>query len=137
MHETVDTDNLVGHEFANLFPMISGKQFDELVASIADPAIGMIEPIITFEGKILDGPNRYAAAQAAGVELDPKFHFKQFNGTEAEALAYVVTAIISSAGTFHLLKEPWPPLLSQLCNRAARAAAAPILQSRYSKPVKP
>ncbi len=53
------------HELANLFPWIEDARFDELVASIKQN--GLLEPIWTLDGKILDGRNRYKACYEAGV----------------------------------------------------------------------
>lgn len=54
------------HEIANVFPLIEGKEFEELVADVR--AYGVREPIVLFQGKILDGRNRWRAAQQAAVE---------------------------------------------------------------------
>jgi ParB-like chromosome segregation protein Spo0J len=58
--------DLQSHSIADAFPMMVGPEFAELVADIK--ANGVREPIVLHEGKILDGRNRYRAAQAAGVE---------------------------------------------------------------------
>lgn len=71
------------HKYATFFPMMEGEEFDALVSDIK--AHGLLEPIITFEDKILDGRNRYRACQKAGVE--PKFKAYQGNGV----LTYVVS----------------------------------------------
>jgi hypothetical protein len=64
------------HPLANLFPLIEGAEFDELVASVR--ANGLLEAITVFEGAILDGRNRFRACQAADVE--PRF--AQFSGRD-------------------------------------------------------
>ncbi len=54
-------DNLVAHELANLLPMIDGNRFAELREDIRKN--GVLEPIKLFEGRILDGRNRYKAGR--------------------------------------------------------------------------
>jgi hypothetical protein len=54
------------HRLAEVFPLLEGKEFEGLCQDIADK--GLLEPIWTYEGKILDGRNRYRACLAVGVE---------------------------------------------------------------------
>lgn len=55
------------HPYADAFPMASEEELEELAASIA--AVGLIHPIVlTPEGLVLDGRNRLAACEKAGVE---------------------------------------------------------------------
>jgi ParB-like chromosome segregation protein Spo0J len=76
------------HELANVFPLLEGAQFDDLVASIR--ANGQYEPIITYQGMILDGRNRYRACLKAGVE--PYFGDTRFDGTFEEARDFVIAS---------------------------------------------
>ena len=45
------------HPLANLFPLIEGAEFDDLVADVK--INGVRDPIRIFQDKILDGRNRH------------------------------------------------------------------------------
>jgi ParB-like chromosome segregation protein Spo0J len=73
------------HPLADIFPLMEGEEFDALVADIE--ANGQREPITLFEGKILDGRNRYRACVKVGIEVKTE----PFEGTEADARAFVIS----------------------------------------------
>jgi ParB-like chromosome segregation protein Spo0J len=73
------------HEIANCFPLIQGTDFLDLVEDVRKH--GLLQAILTFEGKILDGRNRFRACEVAGVQ--PRF--VAFQGTWEEARATVVS----------------------------------------------
>ena len=70
-------DSLTFHPIAEIFPMIEGPEFDALVADVREH--GLREPIVTFEGAILDGRNRFRACQAAGIP----YRLEPFRGDDA------------------------------------------------------
>ncbi len=63
------------HPATELFPMMGDAELQELADDIA--ANGLQVPIVTFQGKILDGRNRYAACELAGIQP----HFSEWQGT--------------------------------------------------------
>lgn len=86
------------HRLCDPFPVMSDLQLIELADDIA--AHGLREPIKLFEGKILDGRNRYTALLRCGKEIP----YRVFDGTEAEAEA---TAYVMSKNVWrrHLTQE--------------------------------
>jgi hypothetical protein len=57
------------HPVADLFPMLTGEEFDELTASIQEQ--GLLQPItLDTGGRVLDGRNRLAACARLGVIPD-------------------------------------------------------------------
>lgn len=68
------------HELADIFPLIADSEYAELVADIREH--GLLEDIILFEDKIIDGRNRYRACLDAGVQ--PRFKEWTGNGSPVE-----------------------------------------------------
>lgn len=64
------------HEIANIFPLMEGQGYKDLVTDIAQN--GLINPIILYDGKILDGRNRYRACMEIGILPD----FQEYAGTD-------------------------------------------------------
>lgn len=60
------TGGLMFHSLANVFPLIEGSEFEAFCEDISNN--GQREPIVLFEGKILDGRNRYRATVALNIE---------------------------------------------------------------------
>jgi hypothetical protein len=80
----VPPGELETHPLANIFPLLEGAAFEELVADIG--AYGLREDITLFDNQILDGRNRYRACIASGVE--PRF--RDYVGDDP--IAFVISA---------------------------------------------
>jgi ParB-like chromosome segregation protein Spo0J len=74
------------HRLADIFPMLEDDDLKALAEDIK--AKGLTEPITLYEGKVLDGRNRYRACDLAELELEPH-DFTQYKGDDA--LGFVVS----------------------------------------------
>lgn len=83
---------LQNHPIADVMPILTGKELKNLAADIA--AHGIRNPIVLFEGKVLDGRNRLRAAKMARVTPKPE-NFKDFEGTWEEAVDFAYSENIT------------------------------------------
>jgi ATP-dependent Lon protease len=75
------------HPYSEVFPIIAGDQFEELVEDIKEH--GLREKIWTYEGKILDGRNRFLACKKAKVKPE----YREFKGKDP--LSFIVSLNVS------------------------------------------
>lgn len=54
------------HEYSNFLPLMQGEDFESLVEDIREN--GLLHAITLYDGKIIDGRNRYLACEKANVE---------------------------------------------------------------------
>lgn len=79
---------MIAHPYADRFPMLGDEELDRLAADIAEN--GLQQPIVLDgEGRILDGRNRWAACERAGVTPDTV----TFDGDDEAA--FVLSANVS------------------------------------------
>jgi ParB-like chromosome segregation protein Spo0J len=71
------------HSLANIFPMMDAESLQSLSDDIKQH--GLHESILVYEGKILDGRNRYRACNMAGVDPD----FDTYDGDDP--LSFVIS----------------------------------------------
>lgn len=74
------------HEYAKRYPILPQNELESLAADIE--ANGLIEPIVLYEDKILDGRNRYAACKMIGLD---KIKMIKFAGSDEEAINFVIS----------------------------------------------
>jgi hypothetical protein len=130
-------DTVTVHPAADLFPMMSGTQLDELAADIA--AHGLQEPIVWFGGQLLDGRGRIAAIeripdQQLRKQLQVRVAEPQ-NGRiltgSVDPYAYVVSANVHRR---HLTAEQKRKLIADLIKanpgRSDRQIAAEVGSNR-------
>jgi hypothetical protein len=71
------------HELAKMLPLMNEPDNDELAANMEK--VGQQVPIVLFEGKILDGRNRYRACEKLGIEP------RTVNYSKDQARDYVIS----------------------------------------------
>jgi DNA modification methylase len=79
---------LKAHRFAELLPMMTEMEWSALMEDIR--LNGQQEPIVLYQGQILDGRNRWRAI----MKLNGQPQFTRFKGSEAEALAFVKSKLM-------------------------------------------
>jgi len=79
------TGKLEPHKLSQLLPKMTREEMTELIADIEKN--GLQQSIVLYQAQILDGNHRYWACTAAKKPM----HFLGFEGTEAEAKAYVIS----------------------------------------------
>jgi hypothetical protein len=81
------------HPLANIFPMMDEGALNELVADIREH--GMLERLTVYEGKILDGRNRYRALQRIDPTITMDHNFPPVHwvltGTRDDALDVIIS----------------------------------------------
>jgi ParB-like chromosome segregation protein Spo0J len=85
------TEPLKFHPLADIFPLMEGTEFEQLVTDIKEN--GLCEKMVVYEGRILDGRNRYRALERLG-EFPPSHPdcFRQAPcKDDEEARAYVIS----------------------------------------------
>jgi len=113
------------HPLADVFPLMEGAEFDELVADIK--AHGLREHIVLHDGRILDGRNRYRACLAAGVPHTTT------NGDAriGDPAAYVISANIRRR---HLTAEQKRELIAKLIKAAPEKSDRQIAETVKASP---
>ena len=74
----MEIEKIQSHEYADIFPMMDGTDFDNLKKDLTDNGFDRTRPIILHDSKILDGRNRFKAC----IELNIKPSFEKFEGEE-------------------------------------------------------
>ncbi len=124
------------HPLCALFPRMGGNEFAALVTDIK--ANGLRQPIITHNGMILDGGNRYEACLQAGVKptmqeykgenlvtyvMSANFHRRHLSSGQQAAIVASATDWANAQTQGRPGKPEGPPVLNTVSARAAVSGA--------------
>jgi hypothetical protein len=106
------------HPLADMFPLLEGKDFDDLVKDIEQNT--QLDDIDITDGEIIEGRNRALACQKLGIE--PKYHERKFK-SEAGIAAFIYSKNIARR---HLTAEQKRDLIIKCADwsKSDRAIAA-------------
>lgn len=85
---STETKTYLFHELSSYLPLLEGDEFDALVEDIR--LYGQIEPAVLYEGKLLDGRNRYRVCKLLKQDLITK-EWKPSTATGSTPLQYVIS----------------------------------------------
>jgi ParB-like chromosome segregation protein Spo0J len=104
--------------------MIEGEQLEQLKNDIKEH--GLLQPIVLYEGKILDGRNRYTACKQLGIE--PKI--EEYSGSKP--LEYVISLNLQRR---HLKADQRAVLAQEIVPILAEEARKRMMKGRNDDPV--
>jgi hypothetical protein len=124
------SEELKFHPLADIFPLMEGAEFDALVADIKANALRY--KITLYEGKILDGRNRYRAMLAAG-DTPTKEHFFEYKPAVSSdtPLSYVITANLHRR---HLTAEDKRKVITKLLKASPEKSDRQIAKAAKASP---
>ena len=116
------------HPLSNMFPLMQGEESDALVEDIRKN--GQREPIVLYQGKVLDGRNRHNACLAAEVGLKISKHEDDcpYIGDPA---AYVISKNIHRR---HLTAEQKRDLIAKLLKAEPKKSDRQIADTVKASP---
>lgn len=111
------------HPVANVFPMMSDAEIDDLARDILEN--GQREPVWMYQGQVIDGRNRMAACERIGRPPTTR----EFLGADDELLPFVISLNLKRR---HLTESQRMMVAANVANlahgvRADRAANLPVL----------
>ena len=106
-------DPMIDQEFADKIPPLTKEEFEQLEANILADGV-VINPLIVWNGVIVDGHNRYRILQMH-PEIPYQIHEKEFTD-RYEVIAWIcknqlgrknpASFLLSGKGCLYLLQEP-------------------------------
>ena len=125
------------HSVADVFPLMSGAQKEGFYRSIAQD--GVVRPLVMYEGRILDGRNRYLAAVEAGIPLED-IPFRDFGSEVTDGDRPVDFVIRSNLHRRHLTDDQREMVAARIADlprhRPRRPPGAPTTESDFAAPSK-
>jgi len=115
--------NIPFHPLSNMFPLMQGEEFDALVEDIRKN--GQREPIVLYQGKVLDGRNRHNACLAAEVGLKISKH-EDDCAYIGDPVAYVISKNVHRR---HLTAEQKRELIAKLLKAAPEKSNRQIAET--------
>ncbi len=128
------------HPAANIFPMMTGADFDALVADIAEH--GQREAIVMYDGMILDGRNRYRACERIGLApvtreweggasaveyvVSLNLHRRHLDNTQRAVIAFDMLPLLEAEARERMLAGVAPDPTQRIAQGEAREQAAAI-----------